>query len=214
MDLAGFAGVIVSPGVPINRHPLADAAREAGEPPRHGVLRRGSGHAQGQVDAAGLQVDQLVGQDQFAGQARLLRGQARHQRRHVQAAEGVGGADAQHAVRLTAQVAHGQMRGGHALQRGQCVLVKHLPRRRQRQAARAPLQQGGAKGGLQLGHLPTDLGARAAQQARGAGHAAGLDHPDEGLPRGQPGHGPVHGGQTGERAGTAHARGWKALHCQ
>ena len=32
MDLAGFAGVIVSPGVPINRHPLADAARAAQVP--------------------------------------------------------------------------------------------------------------------------------------------------------------------------------------
>ena len=32
MDLAGFAGVIVSPGVPIKRHPLADAARAAQVP--------------------------------------------------------------------------------------------------------------------------------------------------------------------------------------
>ena len=32
IDLSGFAGVIVSPGVPINRHPLADAARAAGVP--------------------------------------------------------------------------------------------------------------------------------------------------------------------------------------
>ena len=32
IDLGGFAGVIVSPGVPINRHPLADAARAAGVP--------------------------------------------------------------------------------------------------------------------------------------------------------------------------------------
>ena len=32
IDLGGFAGVIVSPGVPINRHPLADAAHTAGVP--------------------------------------------------------------------------------------------------------------------------------------------------------------------------------------
>ncbi|HZU63463.1 MAG TPA: UDP-N-acetylmuramoyl-L-alanine--D-glutamate ligase [Novosphingobium sp.] len=32
MDLAGYAGVVVSPGVPINRHPIADAARAAGVP--------------------------------------------------------------------------------------------------------------------------------------------------------------------------------------
>jgi UDP-N-acetylmuramoylalanine--D-glutamate ligase len=32
MDLTGFAGVVVSPGVPINRHPIADAARAAGVP--------------------------------------------------------------------------------------------------------------------------------------------------------------------------------------
>ena len=32
IDLAGFAGVVVSPGVPINRHPIADAARAAGVP--------------------------------------------------------------------------------------------------------------------------------------------------------------------------------------
>ena len=31
-DLAGFAGVVVSPGVPINRHPIGDAARGAGVP--------------------------------------------------------------------------------------------------------------------------------------------------------------------------------------
>lgn len=31
-DLSGFAGVAVSPGVPINRHPLADKARAAGVP--------------------------------------------------------------------------------------------------------------------------------------------------------------------------------------
>ena len=32
IDLAGFAGVAVSPGVPINRHPIAAKAREAGVP--------------------------------------------------------------------------------------------------------------------------------------------------------------------------------------
>ncbi len=32
IDLAGFDGVVVSPGVPINRHPIADAARAAGVP--------------------------------------------------------------------------------------------------------------------------------------------------------------------------------------
>jgi UDP-N-acetylmuramoylalanine--D-glutamate ligase len=32
IDLAGFDGIIVSPGVPINRHPIAAAARAAGVP--------------------------------------------------------------------------------------------------------------------------------------------------------------------------------------
>ncbi|MBW4329723.1 UDP-N-acetylmuramoyl-L-alanine--D-glutamate ligase [Stakelama sp. CBK3Z-3] len=32
IDLAGFAGVVVSPGVPINRHPIAAHTREAGVP--------------------------------------------------------------------------------------------------------------------------------------------------------------------------------------
>jgi UDP-N-acetylmuramoylalanine--D-glutamate ligase len=32
IDLTGFDGVIVSPGVPINRHPIADAAHKAGVP--------------------------------------------------------------------------------------------------------------------------------------------------------------------------------------
>ena len=32
IDLAGFDGVVVSPGVPINRHPIAEAARAAGVP--------------------------------------------------------------------------------------------------------------------------------------------------------------------------------------
>ena len=32
IDLAGFDGVVVSPGVPINRHPIADHARAAGVP--------------------------------------------------------------------------------------------------------------------------------------------------------------------------------------
>ena len=32
IDLVGFAGVVVSPGVPLNRHPIADHAREAGVP--------------------------------------------------------------------------------------------------------------------------------------------------------------------------------------
>jgi len=32
IELAGFAGVVVSPGVPLNRHPIADAARAAGVP--------------------------------------------------------------------------------------------------------------------------------------------------------------------------------------
>ncbi|MBK5264814.1 MAG: UDP-N-acetylmuramoyl-L-alanine--D-glutamate ligase, partial [Alphaproteobacteria bacterium] len=32
IDLAGFDGVVVSPGVPLNRHPIADKAREAGVP--------------------------------------------------------------------------------------------------------------------------------------------------------------------------------------
>jgi len=32
IDLAGFDGIVVSPGVPINRHPIADAARAAGVP--------------------------------------------------------------------------------------------------------------------------------------------------------------------------------------
>jgi len=32
IDLTGFAGVVVSPGVPINRHPIADAARAANVP--------------------------------------------------------------------------------------------------------------------------------------------------------------------------------------
>jgi len=32
IDLGGFAGVVVSPGVPINRHPIANAARAAGVP--------------------------------------------------------------------------------------------------------------------------------------------------------------------------------------
>ena len=32
IDLTGFAGMLVSPGVPINRHPIADHARKAGVP--------------------------------------------------------------------------------------------------------------------------------------------------------------------------------------
>src|SRR6185369_15927775 len=32
IDLTGFAGVVVSPGVPINRHPIAAKARAAGVP--------------------------------------------------------------------------------------------------------------------------------------------------------------------------------------
>ena len=32
IDLAGFDGVVVSPGVPLNRHPIADHARAAGVP--------------------------------------------------------------------------------------------------------------------------------------------------------------------------------------
>ncbi len=32
IDLSGFAGVVVSPGVPLNRHPIAEAARQAGVP--------------------------------------------------------------------------------------------------------------------------------------------------------------------------------------
>ena len=32
IDLTGYAGVVVSPGVPINRHPIGDAARAAGVP--------------------------------------------------------------------------------------------------------------------------------------------------------------------------------------
>ncbi len=32
LDLAGFDGVVVSPGVPLNRHPIADHARAAGVP--------------------------------------------------------------------------------------------------------------------------------------------------------------------------------------
>jgi UDP-N-acetylmuramoylalanine--D-glutamate ligase len=32
VDLTGFDGVVVSPGVPINRHPIADAAHSAGVP--------------------------------------------------------------------------------------------------------------------------------------------------------------------------------------
>lgn len=32
IDLVGFDGVVVSPGVPINRHPIADHARKAGVP--------------------------------------------------------------------------------------------------------------------------------------------------------------------------------------
>ena len=32
LDLTGFAGVVVSPGVPINRHPIAEHARKAGVP--------------------------------------------------------------------------------------------------------------------------------------------------------------------------------------
>jgi UDP-N-acetylmuramoylalanine--D-glutamate ligase len=32
IDLAGYTAVVVSPGVPINRHPIADAARAAGVP--------------------------------------------------------------------------------------------------------------------------------------------------------------------------------------
>ncbi len=32
IDLSGFDGVVVSPGVPINRHPIADKARDAGVP--------------------------------------------------------------------------------------------------------------------------------------------------------------------------------------
>src|SRR5215470_5724393 len=30
--IRGFDGIVVSPGVPINRHPIADRAREAGVP--------------------------------------------------------------------------------------------------------------------------------------------------------------------------------------
>ena len=32
LDLAGFAGVVVSPGVPLNRHPIAEQAKAAGVP--------------------------------------------------------------------------------------------------------------------------------------------------------------------------------------
>jgi UDP-N-acetylmuramoylalanine--D-glutamate ligase len=32
IDLSGFAGVVVSPGVPLNRHPIAEAAARAGVP--------------------------------------------------------------------------------------------------------------------------------------------------------------------------------------
>src|SRR6185436_19706920 len=32
IDLTGFDGVVVSPGVPLNKHPIADHARKAGVP--------------------------------------------------------------------------------------------------------------------------------------------------------------------------------------
>jgi UDP-N-acetylmuramoylalanine--D-glutamate ligase len=32
IDLSGFDGIVVSPGVPLNRHPIADRARESGVP--------------------------------------------------------------------------------------------------------------------------------------------------------------------------------------
>src|ERR1700712_4176819 len=32
IDLTGFAGVVVSPGVPLNRHPIAEVAARAGVP--------------------------------------------------------------------------------------------------------------------------------------------------------------------------------------
>jgi UDP-N-acetylmuramoylalanine--D-glutamate ligase len=33
IDLSGFAGVVVSPGVPLNTHPIAARLREAGMSP-------------------------------------------------------------------------------------------------------------------------------------------------------------------------------------
>ena len=40
IDLAGFDGLIVSPGVPLNRHPVAAKARAAGVP----ILEIGRAH--------------------------------------------------------------------------------------------------------------------------------------------------------------------------
>ena len=169
----------------------ADHALQRGQLAHHGVLRRAARHAQGQVDLLLGQIDQLVGQQQLAAQPRVLLGQARQQGRDVQTAEGDGGADAQQAVRFVAQVAHRELGGGHAFQRRQGVLMKHLASGGQIQPPRAAFQQARAKGRFQLGDLLADLGARAVQLACRRRHAAGFHRAHKRLPGGQPGQLPL-----------------------
>jgi len=119
---------------------------------------------------------------------RIARRDARQQRRHVDPAEGQRGADAQHAARHVAEIAHGQLGTLDGLQRPQRVLVEDFAGRRQAQAARRAFKQTHAEGLLQFADLLADLRPRAIQAPRRSRHAAGLDHLHETCPTVQPVH--------------------------
>lgn len=154
----------------------------------HGVFGRGLGQAQGQVDAVGHQVHQLVGEYQLTFQARVFLDHGRQQGGDVAAAEGQGGADAQHALGRFAQVAQGQFGAVHRFQGAAGVLEEDFAGGGQAEAAGGPLEQALAEGSFQVADLLADLGPGAVELPGGGGHAAAFDDLEETVPTGKPGH--------------------------
>ena len=163
---------------PLHRRQLAD----------DGILRRRAGQAQGEVDAVVDQVDDGVGQHQFAGHRRVAGNDFRQQGRDVEAAERDRGADAQDAVRRFAEVAHRQFGTADRLDGALRVLMEDFAGGRQAQVTCRTFEQAHAETAFKVGNLLADLGAGTVEMAGGGSHAAGFDHLDEGVPAVQPGH--------------------------
>jgi hypothetical protein len=144
--------------------------------------------AEGKVDVVVHQIDQLVGEDQFALQFRVLRRDPREERGNVHPPEGDRGTDPEQAAGRISQVAHGDLGTGHGIEGAQGVLVKDLAGGRQRQLAGRAFEQPDAEFTLKIGDLLADLRPGTIQAARRRSHAAGFDDPDETFPTAEPVH--------------------------
>jgi hypothetical protein len=167
-------------GLAVARDEPRAADQRAARPPERPdgevrVLERRKAHAQREVEALLDDIDATARRLDVEADARVVREVLRHDRRDLAQQQPDRAAHAHHAVGGGTRALDRRARRIDLGEHGCAVVVERLAGRRQREAARRPVQQLHTELPFEPGHAPAELRRRHAERARSGREAAVLD---------------------------------------